>query len=1046
MTWRKYHKKLLKVAKKTAVFTRRQLTKIIKWFSLYTKRLLCFTHHKTTKRLHLHLLRRFRTYAKYWEREYHRHLHIVLGALALLIFTGWFIHSTQSARALSQATVGGVAQVVNHTATPIYFDGEHNASVLIDNVSRQFSGHAWNDDIGWVNFGGGDTNPAGPVIIGFDGVVSGSAKALNGGLIQFAASGASVTLANGSFTGHAWSEDLGWIDFSGVTASGYTPDLLPPDNPSVSGTSTSGGATLTSGNWYNHHTPYFSWSAPDDYADIIDPSGIAGYYVYFGTNASADPTDYQTTRNFTATDLGSSNGTYYLRIKTKDVSGNISSAVTAFTYRYEVTSPTPPTYVSVSPSGYSRTNHFTFNWPVSGPDAAVDTGGSELRKYQYKINNEASWHDISGNSATSQIALNDKASSGVNTFDLRAVDEAGNASIPVRTNFYYNDSSPTAPRDLTVTPASSSTNSFAFSWTAPPGEIEGYYYSINVLPTANNVSYTTATSLTAGPYATQQGENTFYIVAEDSTGNYDLSSCNSISGNPSIDGCAKVTFTANTVAPGIPGNLQAYDISDRETKDYAAAVKWVPPADPGPNFAGYDIYRSADGNSYTKVGTTTGTIYSDGNLESKKYYYYAKAKDNAGKYSANSSIVTITPTGRYTTAPKMVSAPTFSVGPSYIEVKWATDRPANSFVRIENDNTFVSEQGQTTQTTDHKVKVVGLRSQSDYTFSVQSTDVDGNTLSGSRQRFTTLSTPSIYQLDISNITQTSAIVNFKSTAVANFTLMYGPTSSYGKVVQESSTSATTNHSLMIRDLAPGQMYFFRIIGSDSDGNELRSDSSFTTLPVPAISNLAIQPVKDAATTTLTVSWQTNVPTSSTVDYSASGVKPLTKSSTEMKLVHEITLPDLADMSTYSIVASGRDQFGNMAESNKLSFDTPKDSRPPKISDIKTEASNIGNSSSQARIAISWTTDEPSTSQIEFGPGLTGTDYTRKTTLDDAFTTHHLVIVSGLDPGTPYHLRVRSSDNAGNLTTGNDRTVITGEVPKTGLQVITNTLRNIFSWM
>ncbi len=125
----------------------------------------------------------------------------------------------------------------------------------------------------------------------------------------------------------------------------YTGDATAPTNPStVTGLSQQvGGASLTSGETYSYTQPYFSWSGASD-----SDTSISGYYVYFGTNASADPEvlgSFQTTTNYTIT-KPLSTGTYYLKIKTKDAVGNVSSALTAFEYVYGGISPAQSMTVS----------------------------------------------------------------------------------------------------------------------------------------------------------------------------------------------------------------------------------------------------------------------------------------------------------------------------------------------------------------------------------------------------------------------------------------------------------------------------------------------------------------------------------------------------------------------------------------------------------------------------------------------------------------------------------------------------------------------------
>lgn len=119
----------------------------------------------------------------------------------------------------------------------------------------------------------------------------------------------------------------------------YTGDENDPTNPTtITGKSQAvGGVTLTSGNSYGYHQPYFSWTGATD-----AETSVAGYYLYYGTSSSADPAtagNYQTTANYTTTLEMTTGTTYYLRLKTKDTAGNISDATTGFTYVYNGVSP-----------------------------------------------------------------------------------------------------------------------------------------------------------------------------------------------------------------------------------------------------------------------------------------------------------------------------------------------------------------------------------------------------------------------------------------------------------------------------------------------------------------------------------------------------------------------------------------------------------------------------------------------------------------------------------------------------------------------------------
>jgi len=71
-------------------------------------------------------------------------------------------------------------------------------------------------------------------------------------------------------------------------------------------------------------------------------------------------------------------------------------------------------------------------------------------------------------------------------------------------------------------------------------------------------------------------------------------------------------------------------------------------------------------------------------------------------------------------------------------------------------------------------------------------------------------------------------------------------------------------------------------------------------------------------------------------------------------------------------------------------------------------------------AITWATDSPSNSQVDYG---TTTAYGTSTTLDSTLVTNHVVNLAGLTSNTLYHFRVKSQSSTG-LTTSSDFTFTT----------------------
>ena len=99
-----------------------------------------------------------------------------------------------------------------------------------------------------------------------------------------------------------------------------------------------------------------------------------------------------------------------------------------------------------------------------------------------------------------------------------------------------------------------------------------------------------------------------------------------------------------------------------------------------------------------------------------------------------------------------------------------------------------------------------------------------------------------------------------------------------------------------------------------------------------------------------------------------------------------------------------------------------DTVPPVISNVVT-------SPAAQSATITWTTNEGSTSQVEYG--LT-TAYGSSTVLDSTLVTSHTVTVSGLTAGTLYHYRVRSRDASGNERISSDFTFTTASAPPSPL--------------
>ena len=341
---------------------------------------------------------------------------LVSGLALVLVFSGVFAVLPLIVKAADPTAVSGKAKILN-TGEYLYFDsGTYNSNVTVSDPNpgdanrRTLAGYAWSPDFGWFNFG--DAVHGGPVRVTYaTGDLTGQAYALNtGGFIDFDSynSNAYIDTTTGEFKGYGWSNDGGWVNFEDTGC--RVEEEGKPNNPATTRGYNSAAKTTeyTSSGWEfaNGPTgPYFEWSGATDTAGTSGyASGIAGYWVYFGTDPTAEPTTvgaYQTAANYTNTALLATGQSYYLRIRAKDEIGNLftsadTSEYTEFIYRYDPTAPAAPEYINISPAGCSTQANFTFTWPAV-VDPLSGTAG-----YQYKRGSTGTVEDL-GNVLTTQI-------------------------------------------------------------------------------------------------------------------------------------------------------------------------------------------------------------------------------------------------------------------------------------------------------------------------------------------------------------------------------------------------------------------------------------------------------------------------------------------------------------------------------------------------------------------------------------------------------------------------------------------------------------------
>lgn len=1039
-------------------------------------------HSRTLQRVHKRLLRRFRAYAKWWTWQYRHHVHVFLAVFAVIVMAGLLTAYTRSAVASSIAPIIGSATAEN-TNGVIEFDSEYGSNVTVDNWTRKLNGFAWSADLGWVNFGQ-DENQYGPVTIGRDGALSGKAKVVNtGAYIDFGSgTGSNVTIANGAFSGYAWSDDLGWINFSSVESPEYSPDLEVTTNASdVKMFRGEGGSVISNNAWVNVR-PYVMWSAG---VDNEGGSGILGYCLYVGKDPTGNPVTTKghlgnssvstngacqyvvsgtsidlSAEGVIGTALTSSNDPYYINIVAIDNSFNVypANSPAQIRFKYDNTAPQNPEYIT-APSQFVASKTVNLSWEITGPSAASDAH-SGLAGLQYRIGANGTWYGDShtGSQNSTDLLANDGVYTtqeepdfaslvdGNNVVYFRTWDQAGNVSIAyVTATIRINTTSPSSPQNLSVSPPVNTVNSFAFSWLAPAsfhGSAENitYCYTVNVLPTSSNCTFTEpgVTSLDAGAYATVHGDNTMYIVARDETGGINYATHTS------------VTFTANTPAPGYPLNLDIADVSIRATSNWKIALTWDVPSNVGAGISTYAIYRSNNGSNYTKVASTAGTSYVDSGISQQEYYYKISACDSANNCSALTQPVKLLPTGKFTSPANIISQPRVTTGARSATISWVTDRESDSKVQFGKASKVYqpTQSSKSDQVTSHSVTLTNLDPGTTYFYRTLWTDGDGNTGISSEYTFTTLPSPTIKDARATGVNLHNATVSFTSKGATSVKLYYGPGGNMTNVKELNTSTDESSYSVPLSGLLDGTTYTFSLGSYDIEGNEYKSTEShsFTTPPAPRITNIQFEPVPKTLTGTQKVTWTTNVPATSHVRYSTQG-QPVESGreaiNSDYTTEHSMIIAGLEYDTPYQVVITSQDNLGNLVSSDVQVFRTGLDTSPPTISDVVVQSSVRGTGiGASGQIVVSWKTDKPSTSQVAYGLGSSG-DFPSKTVEDSALATNHTVVISNLPTSQVFHLKALSKDKAGNQGESISRTTIVGQVTDSALSIVFNALRGIF---
>jgi len=387
------------------------------------------------------------------------------------------------------------------------------------------------------------------------------------------------------------------------------------------------------------------------------------------------------------------------------------------------------------------------------------------------------------------------------------------------------------------------------------------------------------------------------------------------------------------------------------------------------------------------------------------------------------------------------------------KVRWETSFAADSNVEYKPENTGDKSQtkGDVSLVNSHAVTLEGLKPATTYTYKVRSVTQDrfideSNFLTFSTNAFDSsqfVIAPNASEIAEQNITATSAKIVWNTSIATTSWVDYG-TDQNNMNLSAGDEKYNTVHVIELLNLTPGKTYYYRVRGLDTSGVEYVSKQyQFSAVLQPEIQNLKAD-VTSAYTAT--VRFNTNVDTDAVVTYQKEGGEEKKAGQTIMSKEHEIELKELEDDSTYTFFVEVKDRSNAVKKSGENSFKTPIDKEGPKVSGVKIELLPMGESDNTASVIISWVTDKPATTKVEYDEGVVGGRYSLNSVEDTTLNNSHTVIIKELQPSTTYHFRIVSKDKRNNTENSQDYNFVTPTKEKSIWQLIVKSLEETFAWV
>ena len=239
-------------------------------------------------------------------------------------------------------------------------------------------------------------------------------------------------------------------------------------------------------------------------------------------------------------------------------------------------------------------------------------------------------------------------------------------------------------------------------------------------------------------------------------------------------------------------------------------------------------------------------------------------------------------------------------------------------------------------------------------------------------------------------------------AVQNDPGMYSVVQDYLAALRAHGVSGINYFNLSTTPSSYGEFGLEEYLGeSASLAPKYAAVANFVKSQAPDIQGVAVSQRTSGG---FTVSWTGGTQTSARIDYgTTTGYGESVTSGSTFDLDHQVTITGLTPNLLYHFRVTVTDKYGNQTVSGDQTAST--DVTLPVISRTPTLWYDGG------AATLTWITDKPSTSFVDYGQGTTTTQIGNA-----ALTTFHTVTLPGLVAGATYHYQVESTDVDGNTVT------------------------------